>query len=212
MKISELARRSDLPIATVKFYLREGMLDRGVSTGATSAEYDDSHLARLRLITALADVRGLPLARVREILDLVDAPLESPLDTLGRAVSALPPYVEGDGDLDHARAAVEASGFVFEPRFAAVGQLESAIRGVLAAGLPWDDATLARYAGAARQVAAEEIAPVADMSLADALAYAVLGTALYEPVLLALRRLAHHDLLVRGAAAATVPDAPTTAP
>ena len=34
------------------------------------------------------------------------------------------------------------------------------------------------------------------MPPAEALVYAVLGTALYEPVILALRRLAHHDALV----------------
>ena len=34
------------------------------------------------------------------------------------------------------------------------------------------------------------------MPPAEALGYAVLGTALYEPVILALRRLAHHDALV----------------
>ena len=98
MKISELSERSGVPVATVKFYIREGMLPRGESVSATRAEYGDEHLARLRLIAALADVRGLPLSRVRDILALVDAPAADPVATLGRAVGALPPYVEGDRD------------------------------------------------------------------------------------------------------------------
>jgi hypothetical protein len=59
---------------------------------------------------------------------------------------------------------------------------------------------LRRYSDAMRQVAAEELAPLAGMSRAEAVPYAVLGTALYEPVMLALRRLAHHHLLVEGQA------------
>ena len=107
MKISELSERSGVPVATVKFYIREGMLARGEALSATRAEYGEEHLARLRLIAALADVRGLPLARVREVLTLIDAPLDDPLETLGRAVGALPPYVDsGRDDYPRAREAI----------------------------------------------------------------------------------------------------------
>ena len=37
MRISELARRSGLPVATVKYYLREGLLPAGEPTAATQA-------------------------------------------------------------------------------------------------------------------------------------------------------------------------------
>jgi hypothetical protein len=55
---------------------------------------------------------------------------------------------------------------------------------------------LGRYSTAMRHIATEELVPMAGMSRAEAVQYAVLGTALYEPVMLALRRLAHHHLLV----------------
>jgi DNA-binding transcriptional MerR regulator len=203
MKISELSERSGVPVATVKFYIREGMLPRGESVSATRAEYGEEHLARLRLIAALADVRGLPLVRVREVLDLVDSPLDDPMETLGRAVGALPPYVDGGrDDYPRAREAIAALGLTYDPDFTAVAQLDEALRALDAAGLDASPAVLGRYGGAMRQVAAEEVAPLAGMSPADAVSYAVLGTAMYEPVMLALRRLAHHHLLVeRGAAA-----------
>nr|WP_246301278.1 MerR family transcriptional regulator [Microbacterium immunditiarum] len=182
----------------MKFYIREGMLPRGEAVSATNAEYGEDHLARVRLIAALSDVRGLPLSRVREILALIDEPASDPVDTLGRAVGALPPYVEEADDYPRAREAIERAGLTYEPRFAAVPQLESAIRAIEDAGLRWDPAVLRRYADAMREVAREEVAPIGDMTVTDAVVYAVLGTALYEPVMLALRRLAHHHLLVSG--------------
>ncbi|WP_349426603.1 MerR family transcriptional regulator [Microbacterium sp. LWS13-1.2] len=196
MKISELSERSGVPVATVKFYIREGMLPRGESVSATRAEYGEEHLARLRLIAALADVRGLPLVRVREVLDLVDSPLDDPMETLGRAVGALPPYVDGGrDDYPRAREAIAALGLTYDPDFTAVAQLDEALRALDAAGLDASPAVLGRYGGAMRQVAAEEVAPLGGMSPSQAVTYAVLGTAMYEPVMLALRRLAHHHLL-----------------
>jgi DNA-binding transcriptional MerR regulator len=200
LKISQLAERSGVPVATVKFYIREGMLPRGEAVSATSSEYGDEHLARLRLIAALADVRGLPLSRVRDVLVLIDSPTGDPIDILGRAVGALPPYVDGDrDDYPHARAAIAELGLTYDPGFTAVAQLDEALRALEGAGLDASPAVLRRYSDAMRRVAADEIAPVAGMSLDDAVPYAVLGTALYEPVMLALRRLAHHHLLVERA-------------
>lgn len=200
MKISELSERSGVPVATVKFYIREGMLPRGEAVSATRAEYGDDHLSRLRLIAALADVRGLPLTRVRDILALIDAPTGDPIETLGRAVGALPPYVDSDrDDYPRARAAIAELGLTYDPDYTAVPQLDEALGALEAAGLDASPVVLHRYADAMKQVAAAEIAPVADMPLEEAVPYAVLGTALYEPVMLALRRLAHHHLLVERA-------------
>jgi len=197
MKISELSERSGVPVATVKFYIREGMLPRGEAVSATRAEYGDEHLARLRVIAALADVRGLPLARVRDILELIDAPSGDPVETLGRAVGALPPYVTVQrDDYPLARAAIAELGLTYDPDFTAVAQLDEALRALEEAGLDATPAVLRRYGDAMRQVATDELAPMAGMRLDEAVTYAVLGTALYEPVMLALRRLAHHQLLV----------------
>ncbi|RAC11977.1 MerR family transcriptional regulator, partial [Burkholderia multivorans] len=53
MRISELSRRSDVPVATIKYYLREGLLPAGERTSATQAVYTDAHVNRLALIRAL---------------------------------------------------------------------------------------------------------------------------------------------------------------
>lgn len=195
MLISELSERTGVPVATVKFYIREGMLERGRALSATRADYDDDHVARLRVIAALTEVRGLPLARVREILALIDEPTPDLAETMGQAVGALPPYVSPDEDLTPAHDALATLGWPSVDRFAAVGQLSAAIRAVREAGMPWDESTLRRYADAAAAIADDELAPVPGMTASEAVAYAALGTALYEPVMLALRRLAHYRAL-----------------
>src|SRR4051794_2966520 len=89
MWMSELAERSGLPVATVKFYLREGLLAPGELTGATRARYDDSHVQRLRLIRALAEVGGLSLTAVRDVLNHIDHGPTSLHDRLGAVHSPL---------------------------------------------------------------------------------------------------------------------------
>ncbi|MDQ4008931.1 MAG: MerR family transcriptional regulator, partial [Actinomycetota bacterium] len=64
MQMSELARAGGVPVATVKYYLRERLLPPGVATSATRSTYDEGHLLRLRLIRALVEVGQLRLDAV----------------------------------------------------------------------------------------------------------------------------------------------------
>ncbi|NEM91484.1 MerR family transcriptional regulator [Galbitalea soli] len=70
--MSELSGRSGVAIPTIKFYVREGLLAHGVLTSPNQAQYDDSHVERLRLIRALVEVGGLSVASVREVLAAMD--------------------------------------------------------------------------------------------------------------------------------------------
>jgi DNA-binding transcriptional MerR regulator len=202
MRISALAAAAGLPVATVKFYLREGLLHPGVATSATQASYDESHVRRLRLIRALTGPVGLSVQQARTILDLVDDPGDDLYATLGRAVSALPPAVDDAASDDEpdpyprARAALEALGQVYDPRFAAVAQLETALAAAEAAGMPISEERLLAYGRGLRDLAAFDLERMPQEPHA-AVEYTVLGTALYEPVLLALRRLAHQDAAAR---------------
>ena len=89
MRISELSARTDVPVGTLKYYLREGLLAPGSCTSRTSAEYDDSHVARVRLVRALTDAGGLGIAAVRRVVEVIDAPEPSRLDVLAIAQDAL---------------------------------------------------------------------------------------------------------------------------
>ena len=63
MRLAELSERSGVSAAMIKYYLRQGMLAPGRKVGATTAEYDESHLRRLRLVRALIEVGRLPSAK-----------------------------------------------------------------------------------------------------------------------------------------------------
>ena len=98
MRISALAAEAGLPVATVKFYLRQRLMHPGIATSATQANYDESHVRRLRVIRALTGSVGLSVQQARTILELIDDPGDDLYTTLGRAVGALPPTAVAPGD------------------------------------------------------------------------------------------------------------------
>ncbi|WP_305092525.1 MerR family transcriptional regulator [Prescottella sp. R16] len=195
MRVSELVAVSGVPLATVKYYLREGLLMPGESSSATQAEYGEQHVRRLALVKALAGV-GLPLGKIRVVVGLIDRPADTVFETVGRALSALPPYPAGGDDGDHprARAVLERIGQVYDPSYPVVAQLERALAAAESVGLPMTDDRLDVYARHVRAVAEIDLDLMPTDSVENAIEYAVLGTAIYEPVLAALRRLAHQDI------------------
>jgi DNA-binding transcriptional MerR regulator len=72
MKISELAEASDVPVATVRHYLREGLLPDPVKTSRNMAYYPPEFVERIRLIKQLQEERFLPLKVIRELLESSD--------------------------------------------------------------------------------------------------------------------------------------------
>jgi DNA-binding transcriptional MerR regulator len=69
MKISALARETAVPVATVKHYLREGLLGEPAKrTGKNMSWYDPSCVERIRVIKRLQQERFLPLKIIKEIL------------------------------------------------------------------------------------------------------------------------------------------------
>ena len=72
MLVSELADRADVPLATVKYYLREGLLPPGEVVGPRRAEYDEAHLRRLRVLRALREVGGAPVSALQVIVDAIE--------------------------------------------------------------------------------------------------------------------------------------------
>lgn len=197
MRVSELVEASGVPLASVKYYLRRGLLMPGTATSATGADYGEQHVRRLALIRALTDVVGLSVEKAGEVIHLIDDPDPDLFETLGRAVAALPPYVDDEDDYPRARLALERIGQIYDPRYAAVAQLERSLRAAEEVGMPLTDERLDLYAKHIRAIAEHDIAQVPQGTAAQAVEYSVLGTAIYEPVLAALRRLAHQDIASR---------------
>jgi DNA-binding transcriptional MerR regulator len=73
VKISELSRRSGVSSATIKYYIREGLLpEPPLRTSRNMAWYDPSMVPRIKAIKELQRTRFLPLKVIRKILDGVE--------------------------------------------------------------------------------------------------------------------------------------------
>ena len=70
--MSELAERSGVSSATIKHYLREGLLGEGdgiVRTSRNMAYYPPAYVDRIRLIKRLQEDRFMPLRVIREVME-----------------------------------------------------------------------------------------------------------------------------------------------
>jgi DNA-binding transcriptional MerR regulator len=71
LRISELADRSGVSAATIKHYLREGLLgdeEDVLRTSRNMAYYPEHYVDRVRLIKRLQEERFMPLRVIREVL------------------------------------------------------------------------------------------------------------------------------------------------
>ena len=210
MRIGELSERSGTPVPTIKYYLREGLLPRGERTGPNQAHYGDEHLHRLRLVRALTDVGGLPIATTREILARVDSP-EPPIthELLGHAMHVLPPATKGGGstadaeDHERVRALSERRGWQIHPEGRPSADLAEVIATYRRAGHLLDDDALDGYAATMEQAARVDLDVIGrvtgtDEILESAVVYTVLG----DTLMAVLRRLAQANESARRSGAA----------
>ncbi len=196
MRISDLARESGVSVATVKYYLREGLLPPGRLTATTQAQYGDEHVERLRLVRALLGPADLSIAQVRRVLALVDEDRDVTFDLLG-AVQHATAGAPTAADFAPSRALIERAGWRIHPESPEIAQLAAALAALGDAGFAIPARNLEAYVDAARMIADAEIANIPGDDHREALRYTVLGTILVEPLLLALRRLAQQDAALR---------------
>jgi DNA-binding transcriptional MerR regulator len=200
MKISELSRRAQVPLPTIKFYIREGLLPAGARTGRNQAEYSDEHLERLSLIRALRDDAGLSVAAIGRALSAADAAVSH--DFVRAAIDAIerpsgPPVDEKSKEYRTAHDAVKAlardNGWALDDTSLAMRDAARALTVITRSFFPEVAQFLAPYAEAVTIMARMEIPDGwrPDEAPNAALRYAVLGTVLLEPFILALRRMAH---------------------
>jgi DNA-binding transcriptional MerR regulator len=190
MRISELSAAADVPVATIKYYLREKLLPEGERTSATQAVYGPAHVERLRVIRALVD-SGVGIAATRRVVAALDDPPANPNHLLGTAHAAVAAPVDDDLDLSAAEALVARLGWMpgaCDPQ--QVAGVARALDTLDRAGFVVSEATMSAYLDGIRRIAEAEIDGVPTTSSAEAVRYVVLGTVLVEPLLLALRRVA----------------------
>lgn len=83
MRIGDLSRLTGIPVPTIKYYQREGLLPYGERAGYNQVHYAETHLRRLRLVRALVDLGRLPIATAKQVLAAVDEPDQDLFAALG---------------------------------------------------------------------------------------------------------------------------------
>ncbi|MFJ9708005.1 MerR family transcriptional regulator [Streptomyces sp. NPDC101234] len=205
MRLAQLSARSGVSAATIKYYLREGLLPPGRQVNATTAEYDEEHLRRLRLVRAMIQVGRVPVAKVREVLGHVDDESLGRTIRLGAALWALPQVPEPDEDDEYVRAAHDEVGTLLDrlgwENAKQLTTISPAYRSLVVAvaafrrlGYDWGAEVLAPYAELMHRTAVLDLDLLETQpSEPERIEFAVLGAILNEPVLQALHRLAQEE-------------------
>ncbi|ELP61468.1 MerR family transcriptional regulator [Streptomyces turgidiscabies] len=205
MRLAELSEHSGVSTATIKYYLREGLLAPGRQINTTTAEYDEGHLRRLRLVRAMIQVGRVPVATAREVLGHVDDESLGRTIRLGAALWALPHGAEPDEEdpaVVAARREVDRllAGLGWEtarelsPLSPVHRSLVAAVAALIRLGYSWDAELMAPYAELMHQVARRDLDYLeTHASDAERVETAVAATVLFEPVLTALHRLAQEE-------------------
>ena len=199
MKISELSQTSEIAVPTIKFYIREGLLPAGARTARNQADYGPAHLRRLALIRALREEGGLSIEVIARVLHAADSAKEA---FVIAAVNALerPTQVAVDASSESfaeaERLLLEMTarrGWPITKSDGALRDASKALAVIIGSFLEKHQEGLEVYADAAERVAELEIPRdwQPDASPDAAVRYAVLGTVLFEPFILALRRMAN---------------------
>lgn len=198
MRMSELSSTTGATVPTLKFYLREQLLHAGERTSPNQAQYDETHVRRVRLVRALLEVGGLSVARAREVVAAVDAgtlPLSSVFGVAQRAVTMPAPLA------DEAPTPTEGDRLVAELCAARGWQVYSNNPGLALAARVLDTyaaldqerlhAVLEPYAEAADLVARADLAAVAAApDETEMTNVVVVGTVLGDALFAGLRRIA----------------------
>jgi DNA-binding transcriptional MerR regulator len=205
VRMAELSARTGVPIPTIKFYLREGLLPPGERTSPNQAQYGEEHARRLKLIRALVDVGGLSILASRAVLGHLDSVGVGALETLGKVQYSLTRRREREPDDDEAwrtageqvQQLLDRHGWNVRPDNPARTGLAEVIATLLRLGQHDVLDLLDRYADSAHELAAAEVDAVwRRTSLEDRAEGVVMFAVLADALIAALRRLAQEDLVV----------------
>jgi DNA-binding transcriptional MerR regulator len=205
VRISELSDRTGVPVATIKYYLREGLLPEGDKRTPRLTDYDDRHVRRLELLRILRDVGDVPVDGLRRLVAATEARGATVHDLFAVAADALAPTPPSTGTaLAETRAVADA--MIEQAGWHHVRE-DSVDRDNLAATLelvrrfhthPPDPGEITPYVALADQIARHEIGNLDDAKdRIGLLEEMIVGQVVFATVLMTLRRLAeeHHSFI-----------------
>lgn len=203
MRMAELSRESGVPVATIKYYLRERLLPPGERTSPNQALYDETHVRRLKLIRALLEVGGLSVATVADVLTALDEQI-STHKVLGIAQHGLPmPKAGGDARArewaaELAERVVAERGWRLRPDHPVLNSLIGTLSTFAELGRPELVSQLSGYAELADRIAELDLRTIGDLPSTESIVEgAVVATVLGDVVFAALRRLAQQQASAR---------------
>jgi DNA-binding transcriptional MerR regulator len=201
MRIGELAERTGVPAATIKFYLRERLLPPGEHGEGNTVDYGREHVHRLMLIRALSETAGLSVAQIGEVLTVLSRHPESAFQALGATLAAThrdPSFsLATEGTREAAERTVDRLladygwAEVTPPMYR--DALVTALAAYFRLGNPDLGDVLTLWADAAAQLASADMEAIAEAGRDGGVdvEQAVVATLLGETVFAALRRIAH---------------------
>ena len=197
MRIAQLSRRSGVTAATIKYYLREGLLPPGIHTHPNQVDYAEHHVTRLRLIRALIDVGGLSVSATANLLALLDSADIDAWESVGKAQYAVVSSratTTTDTDVSASEtvdALLDRRGWQVHADSPARRLLVDVCATLHALGHDDIVAALDDYATAAEQIVAVDIGLIKDQAdLTAVIEKVIVGTVLGDTVISALRQLA----------------------
>lgn len=202
MRIAALSAATGVSVATLKYYVREGLLPSGTATAVNQAEYDEGHVRRVRLIRSLADLGRLGIADIARVLDAVDDPAVALHDTFAVAQDALVATRRSPGRPTEVESAALAEVDRFVRRHGLHVRDDAAVRTMLADALVFleqfgwgsDSSMLDGFVPALVEQATNELSAVPDPAdRSEQMEYSVVGTIAFEVAANAIRRMALED-------------------
>lgn len=201
-----------MSVASIKFYLREGLLPPGDTSRPHRAYYDERHVRRLSVIRAMRDA-DISIDAMRRAFDAVTAPRADAVDAIAPAIDALAVSTDAPADAPVDATLLEARRDVAELFRRAglsvreeAGSRETAARALASIrrfGFDFTPEQLSLYLEMLTPLAHTEIErneSTRNMLLSDkegSLELAVLGTVLFEPIMIAFRRALHEHFTTK---------------
>ena len=202
MRISELAELTGVPVPTIKYYLREGLLPEGDKRTPRLTDYDDRHVRRLELLRILREVGDVPVDGLKRMVAATES-RGTVHELFAVAADALAPAPPAPGP-GRQQSRAMADAIIRSAGWDRVRD-DSVDRDNLAATLeligsfethPRDPAEIAPYVEIVDRLARHEIANLDDgKDRVGLLEEMIVGQVAFATVLTTLRRLAeeHHS-------------------
>lgn len=196
MRISRVSEQSGVPVTTLKYYLREGLVHEGVRLSGNQTDYDETHVQRVRLVRALVDTGGLSVAAAKRVLSMLDA--EAIATTFEAAQHAMATGRSSGAPSEASRRRItdlaSAQGWRTSPDNPGFDLAARVLDDYTAISFDPSDAYLDAYAAAAALVARADVSALLERHDPALIAeLMVIGTVVGDTLAAGLRRLAHQD-------------------